>query len=448
MNKKTLDGLNGEIDSFLQANSGMFTDLSGKIFSYAELAYEETKSCAAIADYLKKAGFSVEMGVGGIATAFRASFGRGGPVIGFLGEYDALPGLGRVDLQDGGKRQNGHGCGHNLLGVGSAAAAAALAHALARGEAPGRVVYYGCPAEEVLEGKVRMAGAGCFRELDAALSWHPYDQYLPGNALYQAMDSVEYSFYGKSAHAAIAPETGRSALDACELMSVGVNYLREHIRNDVRIHYTYLNAGEAPNIVPDYARVWYYIRCQDGKILDDVARRVNDIAAGAALMTGTRMEKKVLSHGAEMKLNPALIQLMHQVMERTPLPEYTPEELTFAGEIRAALHLKEHRPLYSGEICSPKGLPRVLPGSTDLSAVSQCVPTGFILSACLPWEIPLHHWATAACACGSAAQKGMLYAAQVLAKSGLRLAIDAELLKQVKQDFGGGCADASINPGS
>lgn len=436
MEKKTLEGLKRGIDSFLQANSETLIDLSSKIFSYAEPAYKEVNSCAAIAEYLRKAGFSVDLGTGGISTAFRASFGRGKPVIGFLGEYDALPGLGQGELQDGGNTQSCHGCGHNLLGAGAAAAAGALAHVLACGGLPGRIVYYGCPAEEVLEGKIRMAAAGCFQELDAALSWHPFDRYLPGNAIYQVMDSVEYSFYGKAAHAAIAPESGRSALDACELMNVGVNYLREHIRDDVRIHYTYLDTGGAPNIVPDYARVWYYIRSKDGETLDDAARRVSDVAAGAALMTGTRMEKKVLSHGAEMKLNPTLIQLMHQVMEETPLPEYTPEELAFAGEIRDTLRLEERLFPYSREICSPEGPPHVLAGSTDLSNVSQCVPTGFILSACLPRGVQLHHWAAAACACGGAAQKGMLYSAQVLAKSGLKLITDAQLLEQVKRDFG------------
>ena len=428
------------METWFQKNEQRLFSLSHELFSFAETAHHEVRSSAAIAAYLVDAGFDVEKGIAGMETAFRAVSGHGRPIIGFLGEYDALPGLFQPNLPayHGDSKKNGHGCGHNLLGVGSAAAAACLASALKQKNLPGTVVYYGCPAEETLEGKVCMAAEGCFRELDVALSWHPQDQYLPGNAKYQAMDSIEFSFHGKTAHAAIAPDQGRSALDACELMSVGVNYLREHIRQDVRIHYVYLDAGKAPNIVPDYARVWYYIRCKDGDVLRDTTQRVRDIARGAALMTGTQAKEKVLSRGTETRLNPSLIALLYAAMQETPMPEYTEQELEFALELRKSLQLPSVNTPYSRDILAPSSPVCVLAGSTDLSNVSQIVPTAFIIAACMPRGVPLHHWSASACADGSAARKGMIYAAMVLAKSGYRLMTSPVLLEQVKRDFARG----------
>lgn len=426
-----------EISRWFKDNSDEIAEISERIFNLAEAAYEEHNSSKTIADYLASYGFKTESGIGGIPTAFRSRWGKGKPVIGFLGEYDALPGLnqGREPYYTGDKSRNGHGCGHNLLGAGSAAAAAALARALEAQGRQGTIVYYGCPAEETLEGKIKMMEAGCFKELDAALSWHPLDCNMAGEAKYQVMDSIEFAFTGVYAHAAVEPHLGRSALDACELMNVGVNYLREHVPDDVRMHYCYLNAGEKPNIVPGYARVLYYIRNKDRRVLDDVTARVTKVAEGAALMTGTEVSARVRIRGSETILNNKLIQHLYEIMTQIDIPEYTDEEKEFMKVLAKNAGL----PAAAGELCReinpPTGKPVDIGGSTDLSSVSQIVPTGFIFTSCLPKGVSLHHWACTACAGSSVGNKGMLYAAKVLAQCGYDLIADEALLEQVKKAY-------------
>ena len=249
--------INETIRSFLQEHRADITTTAQRIFTFAELADEEQRSSRELGAFLERSGFSVKYGIGGMPTSLRAEWGNGSPVIGFLGEYDALPELDQppVPYYCGDAAKSGHGCGHNLLGTGAASAAAAMAAALKAEGKSGTVVFYGCPAEEILKGKVVMAKNGCFRELDAALSWHPAMENRCGELAYLAMDSIQFHFHGKAAHASAAPHRGRSALDAVELMNVGANYLREHVTDDVRIHYAHLPNGAKPNIVPAEAGV-------------------------------------------------------------------------------------------------------------------------------------------------------------------------------------------------
>ncbi|SBW00647.1 Amidohydrolase [uncultured delta proteobacterium] len=425
------------VQQWVEDHSGEIESLAHDIFTYAEVADEENQSTRRIADYLKRHGFSLESNSGGLPTAFRAVWGKGSPTVGFLGEYDALPGLDQkpVPYRDGDAGRNGHGCGHNLLGAGSAAAAVALRYAMEAKGIPGTVVYYGCPSEEILKGKIIMANNGCFRELDAALSWHPGIVYGLGETSYLAMDSVHFFFQGKASHAAGSPEMGRSALDAAELMNVGANYLREHVPDDVRIHYAYMDGPGKPNVVPANAGLWYFIRARKRTTVDDVTSRILDIAKGAALMTGTRASWEFKTRGYETLVNHTLCGLYDTVMKQTPLPAYTGDELDFAAKL--AKHVDNPAADGSIETVLPPltGMVSFMAGSTDVSDVSQVAPTGYMKSVCAPKGFPLHSWQFAACSDSGIGWKGMCYAAKVMAQAGLALLEDPALLARVKEEF-------------
>jgi aminobenzoyl-glutamate utilization protein B len=425
------------IHNWLEEESEDILRLSREIFEYAELADREVKSSGRLAEFMKNQGFSVVFGQGGLSTAFRAEWGRGEPVIGFLAEYDALPGLDQKPLPrySGDPSRAGHGCGHNLLGTGAAAGAAALKAALEKENKECTVVLYGCPSEEILHGKIAMAHGGSFRELDAALTWHPRDKNCAGEESHQAMDSVQFHFKGKTAHAASTPHLGRSALDACELMNVGVNYLREHVPVDVRMHYSYLSAGEKPNIVPEYAAVWYFIRGKDRATVDMTTERVVDIARGAALMTGTEVRHEFLSRGYETLINHSLCALVHKTMTETPLPVYTEKEKAFAKELAENTGNTGDGGYFKETVEPLLGRVEQAMGSTDVSDVSQIVPTVSFNAVCAPVGTPLHHWGFAANAGYTTGEKGMMFAAEVLARAGLALIEDPEILAAAKDEF-------------
>ena len=275
----------------LDALSETLNAATKKIWEYAELALEEYRSARLLGELMEKEGFSVEFGAGGLPTAFVATYGTGNPVIGILGEYDALPG---ISQKAGGTVQEalnehgpGHGCGHNLLGIAGAGAALAVKSVMEKYGLSGTVKFFGCPAEETIEGKTYMAREGVFFGLDICLDWHPADETQVSLDSSQAMNSFEVVFRGKTAHAAGDPWHGRSALDAVELMDVGINFLREHVPTSVRLHYVIRDGGGAPNVVPAYARAWYYVRGKDRPEVDEIYARVLKIAQGAALMTET-----------------------------------------------------------------------------------------------------------------------------------------------------------------
>ena len=279
-----------DVTGWLDENADAFIKIADQIWHTPEVAWKEFKSSRTQADFLEEMGFSITWDLAGINTAFVAEWGQGGPVLGFIGEYDALPGLSqkiqstKEALKEG---ANGHGCGHNLLGTGAVASAVAVKNWLADNGVEGTVRYYGCPAEEKGSAKAFMARDGVFDDLDAAFNYHPDSKNTLMKGTCVGVNAIYYHFYGRSSHAGGLPHEGRSALDAVELMNVGVNYLREHVKSDVRMHYIITNGGMAPNIVPEEAEVYYYLRAATPEYLAEVVERVRDIAKGAALMTGT-----------------------------------------------------------------------------------------------------------------------------------------------------------------
>ena len=413
--------------------------VSDYIFRHPELSLNEYKSSGALADFLEKEGFQITRGLAGFETAFMAEWtvSGGGPVIGFLAEYDALPGLGQECVperrQDGGP---GHGCGHNLLGAACAGAACALKDRMEAEHLPGTVRVYGCPAEETVVGKIRMNEQGIFNDLSVAVTWHPFDRNRVSYDIWQAQDIKNYKFYGTAAHASKHPEAGRSALDAAELMNVGVNYLREHVTDDVRMHYTYTNTDGPANIVPAFASTNYFIRSNKWERTADASARVDDCARGAALMTGTRVEIERVTCNKEMKVNRTLAELFYNEMTEIPAPAYTAEELEFAAKISAEAGFDNKGEYFTGlEPLEDRPVPLAI--GTDVSDVSHTVPTIMLSAAAMCKGTPLHHWAATAQAGMSIGRKGMVYAAECMAAGAYRLVKEPEFLSRAWREFRG-----------
>jgi aminobenzoyl-glutamate utilization protein B len=441
-----------ELAGWVDERQERFIAIADDIWAHPEVALAETHACGLHADTLASDGFTVTRNVGGLPTAMMASWGSGGPVIGFLGEYDALPDLSQQaqptqqQLVKGGP---GHGCGHNLLGVASLAAAMALKAWLEQTGRPGTVRYYGCPAEEVGAGKVFMARAGVFDDLDAAFTWHPgsYNSARPGSSL--AIDHIKFRFHGTTAHAAASPELGRSALDAVELTNIGVNFLREHVIDSARIHYVITNGGGQPNVVPAEAEVWYYIRAPKRDQVEAITERVRAIARGAAIMTETRLEERDF-HGLHNYLaNHVLTGLCFEVMQELGGIEFSAEERAFAqgvvdgypAEIRAgavrSLELPDEvtsQPLL-GEILPLATAEKRVGGSTDVAEVSWIAPTAQITTTCWALGVPGHSWGITATGGMSIGHKGMLHAAKIMGVTAAQLWDAPELLQQARDEF-------------
>lgn len=438
------------IKRWFAENSSRANEISRDLWEHPETSQKEYHACDVLCAWMEENGFTVtDRSVAGLDTAFCAVWGSGRPYIGLLAEYDALPGLAQeckseyapMDLPFG------HGCGHNLLGTGAAAAALALKQAMQEENLPGTVYFYGCPSEEIMEGKIVMTKHGVFNHLDTAISWHPGDRNRASEESYQAMLSMEYHFTGKASHASMAPHEGLSALDAVELMDVGVNYLREHVPVGGQIHYVIINGGQKPNIVPEKAAVWQFIRANTASDVRKIAKRMDDIAAGAAMMTGTRVEKKVLTGCNETRIVPALVELMHDVMcNEVPAIEWSAEEEAFSRQLvenqggdwnalaaTFGADVKEH-PLDSA-VAQRTGKTIDILGSSDLSDVSYVTPTCMLFAATYPKGTPNHTWGVTACSGNSIGQKGMLYAAQVMAQTAYRLVKDSELVKTVRASY-------------
>lgn len=440
-----------EIIAGVERHAGELKSLSEEIWGYAELPLEETRSADALKRYLEEHGFSIRSGLAEMGTAFEAVWGTGAPHLGFLGEYDALPEMSqkaqaeRAPVSEGAP---GHACGHNLLGVGLAGSAVVLKELMERDGLSGTLHFYGCPAEEIMVGKIRMDDAGVFSGLDACLAWHPMASNTVCDYAYSAMTSLQFNFTGKSAHAAAAPEQGRSALDAVELMNVGANYLREHVVSQARIHYVITNGGGRPNVVPATAQSWYYVRAPFRSQVDEIVDRLLDVGRGAALMTGTQFNYEILSGCQNTKLNKTLNELAYDSMERIPRPAWSGDELDLAKRIQESFSQEVRRnaltefsvPELDGQVMHTgvtplKPYPAYLAGSTDVSNVSQRVPTVQVFTACMPVGTPGHTWQITACSGGSIGQKGMYYAAQVIADVALRLVQDKQLLRRAQAEF-------------
>ncbi|MGD0361354.1 MAG: amidohydrolase [Bryobacteraceae bacterium] len=429
-----------QVEALVDQHNAEYAQTSRAIWEYAELGYHEDKSSALLQRHLKEAGFRIQAGVAGEPTAFVATYGDGSPVIGILGEFDALPGLSQNAVPDRSPvaaAAPGHGCGHNLLGSGAALAAVALKEYMEENHVPGTLRYYGTPAEESGDGKVYMVRAGLFRDVDVVLHWHPADRnsVINGGAL--AITSAKFLFHGVAAHAAFAPERGRSALDAVMLMGTGVEFMREHVPSNTRIHYTVSNGGAAPNIVPDTAELFLFARSPSLDTLDGIWGRILKIGQGAALMTETTLEVKILGSDNNIVANEALAKVAQKNLEEVGGFSYTVEEDHFAGELQKSLPPGGARD--TGSTASIQPLrpfdPNEPAASTDVGDVSWNVPTiGFTAATFVPGVVP-HTWQAAACAGMSIGQKGMLVAAKALAVTGADLLANPQLIQDARQDF-------------
>ena len=431
-------GMHAQENTFkaIDAKSETYSTIALQIWDWAEMGYKEEKSAALLQQTLQEAGFEITTGVAGIPTAFTAEFGNGGPVIGILGEYDALPGLSQQAVPEktpaGGVA--GHACGHHLFGTASAAAAIAVKDWLVSSGKQGTIRFYGCPAEEGGSGKVYMVRAGLFDDVDVALHWHPGSNNDADAGAALANKSAKFRFHGISAHAAAAPERGRSALDGVEAMNYMVNMMREHIPQETRIHYVITQGGKAPNVVPDFAEVYYYARHNNRKMVMEVFDRIVKAAEGAALGTGTTMDYEMIGGTHELLPNIALQQVMYKNLQKVGGVSYTQEETAFADKISQSLgrgHLKTEE-VGKIEPFSEVGQPM---WSTDVGDVSFAVPTAGLGVATWVPGTPAHSWQAVAAGGTSIGVKGMMVAAKTLAATAIDLYKDTQLLKSAKAEF-------------
>lgn len=446
----------------VDTHSRLLCDLSDRIWEYAELSMEEIKSADAYIRVLTEQGFDVESHIANIPTAFSGKYGSGKPVIGILGEFDALSGLSQMPcVAEISPRQlggNGHGCGHNLLGAASLGAAIAIKEALQTGKLTGTVIFYGCPGEEGCAGKTFMARDGMFRDLDAALCWHPGDVNEVTTGSCAACLQFEYSFQGISSHAAGDPENGRSALDAAELMNVGVQFLREHMEKNASVHYAYSDAGGlSPNVVQPTAKLIYMIRASTVRKAKALLERVHRIAQGAAMMTETEVTWRQIDGTANTLSNRQMEQVLYQNMQSAPLPEYTPEEWAFAEKLKSTFTASSlpgqqtaDDPVLAAKIrTQTENGSRALndflipytpsnafnPGSTDVGDVSWLTPTAQFSAVTWVSGSPGHSWQNVSIGKSGIAHKGMLYAAKVMAGSAADMMEDSALMKKVRDEF-------------
>ena len=387
---------------------------------------------------LEEAGFEVETGVADMPTAFVATYGSGSPVLGILAEYDALPGVGNQAAAERKPRADsmtsGHGCGHNLFGAACVGGAIALAQLAEAEGLKGTIKLFGTPAEETVVGKVYMAKGGVFDGLDAVLEWHPGETNEVRNQAGRAMNSFEVEFFGQSAHGSADPWNGRSALDAVEMMNYGVNMMREHVRPTARIHYVIPHAGNAPNVVPDYARVWYYVRDINRAEVAKYYNRILKIAEGAALATETTHKVHLITGVYEYLLNRPLQEALQKNLELVGPPQFTEAEQEFARSLQRITG-KEQKGFNDKIKPLPDEPGEVKGGSTDVADVSWIVPTvGFRITTAAE-DVPWHSWATTACSGTRAGRKGAIMATKVIATTGVDILTNPELVKQARAFF-------------
>jgi len=448
-----------QIKKYLTKNRENFIKISDFIYEHPELRFIEYESAEYLAKACENAGFTVERGVANIKTSFVATYGHGSPVIGFLGEYDALSGLGQVankTVQKPDGKANGHGCGHNLLGTASFAAACATKDFLMKNNLSGTVKFFGCPAEEGGSGKTFMVREGVFDDVDIALTWHPGDTNSIISMSSLANYQVYFKFEGVSSHAAASPHLGRSALDAVELMNTGVNYLREHIIPEARIHYAVTNTGGfSPNVVQAEAEVLYLIRAPEIKQVDEIYERVIKIAEGAALMTETEMTMKFDKACSNYIPNRSLEKILYNKLLDSTIEQLTEEEIQFAKKLWESLTSHEKKSFlnssknfgdsiyeniskgrYLADFVSPyEPIERPMAGSTDVADVSWVVPTAQLSAATCALGTPGHSWQMTTQGKSSFAHKGMLRAAEAMAKTATHLFQNENDFKKVRDEF-------------
>lgn len=451
----------GAAVSEVDAIGDLLCSMSDALWDHPQVKFRETYAAGLFAQKLQEEGFAVKKGLGGIPTALSGTYGSGRPVIGLLGEFDALPGMSqeagvlvKKPVQEGAP---GHGCGHNLLGVGAFGAAVAVKRFLEANHLPGTVIFFGCPAEEGGSGKGFMARAHVFDDVDAAFTWHPGEVNSVSVSSTMANYQIRYRFYGKASHAAMAPERGRSALDALELMNVGVQFLREHVPADTRIHYAITDTGGcAPGIVQDYSEAVYLMRAGSLDEVRELHRRVNLVAQGAATMTETKVEVQFVKACSNILLNDRLNRVMQDNLTTIPAPSYSREELAYARALQetagsgqtyfdqlysACASAKDRESFEAQRDLPLHALPLPLAGesfgfvSSDVGDVSWNCPVAQINGTTMPAGLAMHSWQVVSIGKSSIAHKGMLYAAKVMAASAIDALTDPAVIAEAKEEM-------------
>lgn len=420
----------------LDGKSEYYAAIAKEIWNFAEVGFQEEQSATLLQAELVRAGFKLQKGVAGMPTAFVATFGSGKPVIGILGEYDALPGLSQEAFTPERKIKEegapGHGCGHNLFGTGSLAAAIELKEWLVKNKRQGTLMFFGTPAEEAGDAKVFMVREGLFNEVDAVISWHAGDRNSAGPSTNLATKSGFFRFYGVASHAAAAPERGRSALDGVEAMNYMVNLMREHTTEPTRIHYVISSGGEAPNVVPAFAEVEYLVRHRDREEVRALWDRVVKAAEGAALGTGTTVKVQVIGGTFDRLPNETLAMAMHKNLETVGGVVYNEEEMAFAKKLSETFGVKAS--LDQAKEIQPFKYSHTN-ASADTGDVSWTVPTTAMTAATYVPGTPGHSWQAVSCTGSTIGFKGMMVAAKTLALTGMDLFTNQELLQKAKQEF-------------
>ena len=442
----------------LKENDEELNYIAKEIWDHPQVALQEEFACKLLAEKMEADGFAITWGAGGMPTAFIAEWGEGSPTIGLLGEYDALPGLSqeltseKSPIDIGGP---GHGCGHNLYGTACMGSVMALKSAMQREGIGGTIRFYGCPAEETLVGKTFMARDGVFDDLDAAISWHPGDTNITWNGSSLAMNSFKVNFYGVAAHAGGSPWLGRSALDGVMLMDAGVNYMREHVPPESRIHSVVTSGGQAPNVVPAFAQIWYFVRAPKREQVEEMYQWMQDIAKGAALMTGTRHEIEFITGCYDVLPNSVMSDLLYEKMAAVDDMKFSEKERQFGRELQGTfpggsvqrgfdwMQLSTSAELNPATIDDPlwEGVfphsptPPLMGGSTEVADVSWITPTGQVTTTCWPLGTPGHSWQTVASSGSSIGAKGMIFAAKAMALAGLDLLTQPDLLAAAQAEF-------------
>lgn len=435
-NNKSIDVLKNETATTIQSGYDVYKKIALSIWDYAELGFKENKSSTLLQTTLKDNGFTVEAGVAGMPTAFVATYGSGSPVIGILAEYDALPGISQDNSSTKTpivNKNNGHACGHHLFGTGSVASGIAIKKLLEAGKIKGTIKVFGCPAEEGGSGKVYMVREGLFNNVDIVLHWHPNDYNSVTYTSALANKSAKFRFYGIASHASMSPEQGRSGLDAVEAMDNMVNMMREHIPQETRIHYVITNGGKAPNVVPEFAEVYYYVRHPEKSTVVSIFDRIVKAAEGAALGTETKMDYEIIGGTHDLLINKTLAINMQTNLEKVGGVMYTAEENVFAKKIQASF-LGKFASIDSAAIVKPLYIEKNQ-GSTDVGDVSYAVPTVSVETATWVPGTSAHSWQAVACGGTDIGIKGMMVASKTMAFTAIDLFTNPDLIKKAKEEF-------------
>lgn len=432
--------MNSIIEKWYEDNSKELVDISDDIFKHPEIGNEEKYACQRTAEYMEKHGFEVKkiiVSPCSFENGVIASYGTGKPVVGIIGEYDALPGLGQEAVPYRSEIKGpGHGCGHNLMNAACSSAAIALKDVLIKEKLPGTIVYLACPAEEIVTGKVSMVADGWFNDIDICVAWHDERQFKVVEEVNQADIMVKFDFYGITAHAAVSPHRGRSALDAAQLMNLGVEFLREHVTDDVKIHYVFEDGGIRPNVVPDHSSLIYSVRAKSMVTCKEVLNRVINIAKGAAIMTDTKAKYTLQGGCYEPIIIKSLNKILYEAAIKIPEIKYSDEDLEFAREIYKSVLGKDP----NGELLPTKfkELTNNItfePGSSDINDVSQVVPTVQLYGGAKINDLKGHHWQMTACAGSSIGHTAAIHASKILAQFGYDLLTNPDCVDECKKEF-------------